>query len=196
MCNVYFIVIHQELSRDTNKTDPTLHCWKGFHTIPLQLPGCQFYSIWNKTKYILFQICEMSDYTRWGEHPTSAGQSVARVPGRVMQRIPLYLNISIWTISIKDTSEIQNIQHRKQIITLTYRCGTRGKMLWAQVSCAAAPVRGTWRAAASLQPPAIRREEDISLSPWAAPVRLQWAADQHSNYTSPHLLITSRSILP
>ena len=71
--------------------------------------------------------------------PNRSGAERGAGAGRVMQRIPLYLNISIWTISIKDTSEIQNIQHRKQIITLTYRCGTRGKMLWAQV----APARVT-----------------------------------------------------
>ena len=127
----------------------------------------------------MFQICEMSDYTRWGEHPTSAGQSVARVPGRVMQRIPLYLNISIWTISIKDTSEIQNIQHRKQIITLTYRCGTHGKMLWAQVSCAAAPARGPCHLVHEEQPPASSRqpsgERRTSVCP---PGRLQWGSSE------------------
>ena len=84
--------------------------------------------------------------------------------GRVMQHIPpLYLNISIWTISIKDTSEIQNIQHRKQIITLTYRCGTRGKMLWAQVSLCCCS--STWHVSlgtAASSPPS---GEDISLSP-------------------------------
>ena len=197
MCYVYFIVIHQELSRDTNKTDPTLHCWKGFHTIPLQLPGCQFYSIWNKTKYILFQICEMSDYTRWGEHPTSAGQSVARVPGRVMQRIPLYLNISIWTISIKDTSEIQNIQHRKQIITLTYTVVAR----MAKCSGPRCPVlllqhvaRVTWYMKSSRQPPAASHQERgghqfVPLGGSSeAPVSC-WSTFKLS--TSPHLHISS-----
>ena len=83
----------------------------------------------------MFQICEMSEYIyKMRRTPNRSGAERGAGAGRVMQHIPLYLNISIWTISIKDTSEIQNIQHRKQIITLTYRCGTRGKMLWAQVS--------------------------------------------------------------
>ena len=106
--------------------------------------------------------------------PNQSGAERGAGAGRVMQHIPLYLNISIWTISIKDTSEIQNIQHRKQIITLTYRCGTRGKMLWAQVSCAAAPARGTCHL--------VHMKSSLGLSPSRSS-----AADQHSK--CPHLLM-------
>ena len=117
--------------------------------------------------------------------PNQSGAERGAGAGRVMQHIPLYLNISIWTISIKDTSEIQNIQHRKQIITLTYRCGTRGKMLWAQVSCAAAPARGTCHLVQ--QPAALHQEKGHQFVPLGgsseAPVSC-WSTFKVS--TSPH----------
>ena len=105
--------------------------------------------------------------------PNQSGAERGAGAGRVMQRIPLYLNISIWTISIKDTSEIQNIQHRKQIITLTYRCGTRGKMLWAQVSLCCCS--STWHVSlgtAASSPPSGER---TSVCP---PGRLQWGSSE------------------